>query len=162
MTELAGDLFKVDNMWGPEDLKRLIVREDAFLEGQKIYMGASNHCVIKGFHTYIDCDDIELRKILAYIESVDMGTWYILQTSPWNWSILNFTRVSWKKYMRILNECGLTHPAYIYCTGLKGYGVLRQGAKNGLVPRLRYTIGEGLDGCAICRDDFLYDMEEFG
>ena len=159
MNETVGEIVKVDNMWGPEDLKRLIVREDAFPIGQKIYMGSTNHCVLKGFHTYIDCDEVRLRKILDFIESQDMGTWYILQTSPFHWSILNFKRIGWKAYMKLLNDSGLAHPAYIYCTGLKGYAVIRQGGKSGLVPRLRYVDGKDNGECKVCRDHFLGDME---
>jgi len=122
----------------------------------------TNHCTRKGYHTYIDCDDTKLTDILDYVEEQGMGYWYILNSSPHHFSLLNFNRISWKRYKRILGTCPVVHKEYVYCTVKKGYGVLRIGAKDGIAPRLLYRYGtDNGKECRVCRDFFFDTLEGF-
>lgn len=149
--------------WSDGDIKRLILKEGGLRDGQIIRVGMSNHCRQKGYHSYIDCDDTKLTDILDYLKTArpsSMGYWYILQSSPHKFSILNFQRISWRAYKRVLGTCLVVHREYVYCTVGKGYGVLRIGAKEGIVPRLlfRYGTDNGKE-CKLCRDDFFSILE---
>ncbi len=140
------------------DIGSLIIKEGCFEKEDRLFMGVANLCHVASdtYHAFIDCDDVLLRNILNTLDRdryKRMGTWLILNTSPWHFSLANFARIDWHEYVTLLSEFPLAHEGYVHYTLQKGYGVLRLGAKYGIAPKLMYRISNeplGFTYCAQC------------
>jgi hypothetical protein len=135
-------------------------------EDQPLYTGLSNHCYEKGlFHLYLDVDDYaNLRQILDRLDHLRKrfrelanAKVLILQTSPWHFHLASFIRLTWKRYVDILyyaDSIGLEDYGHALFSIDKGYAGLRTGAKDGIVPRILYSVGDAV-ACKKCFGEFV-------
>jgi hypothetical protein len=152
---------------GLPDVMSVIIKRGCFKDEDLLLSGVTNHCNTLGiFHTFIDCDDIgSLSDILAVLEEKkyrDMGDWLILNTSPWNFSLANFARLSWNDYIVLLQNFPLVHDGYLHYTAEKGYAALRLGAKYGIAPTITYRLSSipvGVKYCKTCYNQFFHLSE---
>lgn len=149
------------------EVHSFIWKKGAFKGDLTLHCGRSNHCTVKGdtvFHLYIDCDDIPISNLFAGIESLrnkfpelEKIRFIILETSPAHYSTAAFTHLSWERYLEILwyaVEIGIEHEGHAFYTTGKGYGVLRTGGKDGIVPHILFMVGEET-GCDVCMREFV-------
>lgn len=147
-------------------IKNFICKRNAFKDDQTLHNGLSNHCDLDDelFHLFLDCDDVELRKLLDGIDKMKKRfkelrseKFLILNTSSDHFSIVAFATVSWKRYLQMLwyaVKIGLAHDGYAFYTAGKRYAALRLGAQYGIVPKTMYSIG-GTVTCEQCFKEFL-------
>ena len=152
------------------DFPSIIIKKDCFKKEDRVFMGDANFCVkdptFNTFHAFIDCDDVLLRDIVGLLEKARyrrMGTWLVIFTSPWHFSLANFARISWNEYVVLLSDFPLAHEGYVHYTLGKGYGVLRLGAKYGISPAMMYKLSNepvGFRYCQTCYQSFFQDWKE--
>lgn len=158
----------------PIHVESFIWKARAFQGEQHFNVGLTNHCNHSKkeglFHLYLDCDDYaNLRQILDRLDllkerfnELSNAKFLILQTSPWHFSIASFVMLTWKRYLEVLwfaVEIGLEHEGHAVYSMVKGYAVLRTGAKDGVVPKILYSIGDTI-ACKQCYRDFVNGIEE--
>jgi hypothetical protein len=146
-------------------IKNYIWRRNAFKDDQTLHCGLSNHCDLndKRFHLFLDCDEVKIRKQLDCIakmkkkfKELRSEKFQIINTSPDHFSIVAFASMSWAKYRQMLwyaVKIGLAHDGYAFYSTSKRYAVLRLGAKDGIVPKIMYSIGDAIT-CKQCSDEF--------
>lgn len=154
----------------PIRVESYIWKARAFQGEQHLNVGLTNHCGQGGFHLYLDCDDYaNLRQIFDRLDLLKKRfnelaneKFLILQTSPWHFSIASFEMLTWKRYLEVLwfaVEIRLEHEGHAVYSMSKGYAVLRTGAKEGVVPKILYSIGDTI-ACNQCYRDFVNGIEE--
>jgi hypothetical protein len=157
----------------PFHVKSFIWKRGAFADDEvPMLKGITSHCThCNGrelFHLYLDCDDLSnLRQMLDRIDvlrkrfrELASAKFLIVQTSPWNFSLASFPRLTWERYLDVLwfgVKIGLVHEGYAVYTMTKGYAVLRTGAKNGVVPTILYSIGDVVT-CKKCFGEFVEEI----
>jgi hypothetical protein len=155
----------------PFEVRSFIWKKGAFKGDLTLHQGRSNHCSVKGdkvFHLYLDCDEVKLRTIFDGIlelrnkfPELSKVKFLILNTSPFHFSLVAFVRLCWKRYLEILwyaVEIGIEHEGHAAYSMGKGYAVLRTGAKDGIVPRAMFFLGERTV-CRTCLNEFVESIE---
>ena len=137
---------------------QVIYTQNASLEIDGLYVGLDNTCSVnKGmFHVYIDCDLKSFQDVVDACEKIShlVGDIYILQTSPWMWSVVSFSSHSWLEYLEIMGSFRERELAYEWMTYNKGFACLRVGRKRNLAPRIMYKIRGRKIECEHCRSIF--------
>lgn len=154
-------------------VKSFIWKRGAFgKEDQSLHVGDPTYCThVKGklFHLlYLDCDNRPLRTIQNGIEilrqefpELAKEKFFIINSSSNHFSLASFVRLSWSRCLDIMwrsIELGIEHQGHAYYSKRKGYAVLRTGAKDGIVPRILYSIGDTIT-CKKCFKEFAEGIE---
>jgi hypothetical protein len=146
-------------------IKNYIWKRNAFKDDQTLHCGPSNHCDLNDeqFHLFLDCDDVKLRKLLDGIDKMRKRfkelrseKFFISNTSLDHFSIIAFVSMTWAKYRQMLwyaVKIGLAHDGYAYYSTGKKYAVLRLGAKDGIAPKIMYSVGDTIT-CKHCSEEF--------
>lgn len=161
----------------PQDSIRVesfIWKGKAFSGDLDLEVGATNHCQhVKGkmFHLYLDCDNRPLRLMQNGIEilrqefpELAKEKFFIINTSSNHFSIASFVRLSWQRCLDIMwraVELRIEHNGHAFYSTHKGYAVVRTGSKDGISPRILYSIGDTLT-CKKCFKEFVEDTETGG
>lgn len=137
---------------------QLVANKNAHLLVDGLYVGLDNSCFEEDmFHVYIDCDLKKLRDIIEDCEKIShlTGDIYIINTSPWKWSVVSFSKHSWEEYLEIMGSFIHREVSYEWMDWNKEFSVLRVGSKQGCVPQILYKVRGRLKECEECRDFYM-------
>jgi hypothetical protein len=157
------------------EIKSFILKPQALRGTVTLHTGAANYCTaIKGdatFHLFLDCDDYaNLRQIFDGIDKLrrefpELATekFFVTNTSANHFSLVAFVRLTWKRYLEMMwraVEIGIEHYGHAFYSTRKEYAVLRTGGKDGIVPRILYSLGDSV-GCKKCMREFVAEVRKW-